>query len=1091
DGGNNLNLDPTFGMSLASGTWDAGGATYDPATGITELTSTGQTWRTNALAYRVVDPGAATGRFYTIIGNDADSIWVLGDLSGFGGDTFAIHDYLPTAAGLRDAGNNADLPTDSDDIDGDSDAAERSPADLWGEQRVLNGTVDIGAYETRATTNPGGGVLYVDADVSGDSAGAGGSWANAFRNLRNALAVAQAGDQIWVAEGTYTPTVDLDRGVAFELVSDVALYGGFAGNEATLGARDFDANPTVLSGDLFGDDRGPAWFGAPRTDNSVHVLVNDAQTNVTISGFRVTGSSGTAAQNMALPPYGGGLLVLPGSTIAVEDCIFLANSTGYGGGVGTYGLGAGDSLTLTRCVISANMASGGGGLMVHGAGQVNVYECEFLGNRASSPGGGISIGWNNTTTHIENSVFSGNMAGYGGGMAPGNNAAPTVVGCSFLGNTATQYGGALDHSDGSAASYTNCVFYGNTATTDGDVMRNNDTGTPAAPSFTNCLVQGGLAGAGVVNVNTAAPVDNGGNIDADPAFPDLSPLGGNWTLIESDPQHQQMVLTSSTGGFAPSALKGLYIQTDLAGMPVHSLILDNTADTITILGPAPSAVVGDPYAIFDYHPLAHSPLLNRGANGAVTRGIDLDGTTRIQRGEVDIGAFETAPSVDARIYVDASAAGANDGLTWANAYTRLEAALNMAQTGTEIWVADGAYVPTDGADRSLSFRIYDGVKVYGGFTGGEATLGARGDWRDAPTILSGDLLGNDIDPFGMRTDNSFHVLELYHNNAVLDGFFITGGYADGTGDYENGGGIRIDNASGVTLSHLTISDNYAQTIGAGLYGTTTANLLLRDVLFLDNYTDGAGGGAQLDGGSGAIVNAVFDTNTAGTYGGGLRILNADYTVANSVFFQNDAWGEGGGAALGWSASTFVNCTFHNNTATLKGGALSAWEATPRFDNCILHGNTAAGAGTGDEIFANSGGAFAVTVTNSFVQGGVAGTKVSENGNATVTDNGGNIEGTPGFVNPFNADGADDRWWTADDGLRIQQNAVTQNTGANALLPADAGDLDNDADTAETLPADPLGNARVQGGLVDMGAYESANTAPAALTLSNDSVAGNV
>ena len=61
--------------------------------------------------------------------------------------------------------------------------------------------------------------------------------------------------QLWVAGGSYTPAPpNGNRNLGFTIPSNAAIYGGFAGGEASLALRDFDANRTILSGDLNGDD---------------------------------------------------------------------------------------------------------------------------------------------------------------------------------------------------------------------------------------------------------------------------------------------------------------------------------------------------------------------------------------------------------------------------------------------------------------------------------------------------------------------------------------------------------------------------------------------------------------------------------------------------------------------------------------------------------------------------------------------------------------------------------------------------------------------------------------------------------------------
>lgn len=104
--------------------------------------------------------------------------------------------------------------------------------------------------------------------------GSGQAWSTAMPFLQDALALARdcpgTVNEIWVAEGTYYPDLDAsmshtgDRERTLEMVSSVAVYGGFAGTETSLAQRDYAANVTTLSGNI-----GSLSID---TDNSKHVV---------------------------------------------------------------------------------------------------------------------------------------------------------------------------------------------------------------------------------------------------------------------------------------------------------------------------------------------------------------------------------------------------------------------------------------------------------------------------------------------------------------------------------------------------------------------------------------------------------------------------------------------------------------------------------------------------------------------------------------------------------------------------------------------------------------------------------------------------
>lgn len=271
------------------------------------------------------------------------------------------------------------------------------------------------------------------------------------------------------------------------------------------------------------------------------------------------------------------------------------------------------------------------------------------------------------------------------------------------------------------------------------------------------------------------------------------------------------------------------------------------------------------------------------------------------------------------LYVNAQATGTGSGLSWQNAFTRLELALNSTQPGvSQVWVARGTYRPTANTNRDSAFVMRNNLAIYGGFAGGETTLSQR-NWRVNPTILSGD-----IGVVGNRADNSFNVVRNNNNalnsTAVLDGFTITGGNAN-KGEYvgNRGGGI-FNRLSSPTIANCILTGNNAVEYGGAVFN---------------------------EGASTQIVNTVLAGNTA-AFGGGAYNESSTPVFINCTFAGNQVTGIGGGFySFGSPVATIRNSILWGNTSSIGVNA-----SVPAVSNSIVQGGYAAGTNisTADPVF---------------------------------------------------------------------------------------------------------------------------------------------
>jgi hypothetical protein len=276
----------------------------------------------------------------------------------------------------------------------------------------------------------------------------------------------------------------------------------------------------------------------------------------------------------------------------------------------------------------------------------------------------------------------------------------------------------------------------------------------------------------------------------------------------------------------------------------------------------------------------------------------------------------------------------------------LQYALSLAQSGDEIWVKAGVYIPSNENDRTGSFQVKEGVALYGGFSGNENNRDQR-NYKEYKSILSGDLYGNDNEVVNAseptRSDNSLHVVAVENiSSALLDGFTITGGNANLDSDNnQKGGGIYIEK-SGLHLQNMILSDNSALN-GGGLY-SDQSDLVVIDTTISTNFAVYIGGGLFVnENGHTELDKVTFYENNAQNGGGFAAQYSSNVIIRNNTFYKNTAEGVGGGIYNSNGTVQIDNGTIMNNFAGSSGGGIgNDSDGILQINNSIIWNNTSAG-----------------------------------------------------------------------------------------------------------------------------------------------------
>lgn len=716
-------------------------------------------------------------------------------------------------------------------------------------------------------------IYYVSPNGTGD----GTSWQSTM-TLSAALNTAQAGDQIWVLgfeQITEAGQLYTAPTDGFSVKSGVQLYGGFKGDETSINDRETLGKPYQMKyrSVLSGDLNND-----DEVDNTNLIFpANTTRTDNATHVLSVDMAPSSGSNNNTYPTVINGFTIAGGHADGTDE---------KGGGIYIYGNNTGGgNFRIERCFLFNNYATQGGAVYVDAAVK-NVNNGESLINQC--------VVYNNAAS--ERSA----VVNEGGGIYLAGEA--TVVNSSIFNNK----NGGLRISSGSKV-------------VNSTIARNTGAGvdmteTPSGTNVYNSII-----------------------------------WGNTFLSVENQP------------GFKNSAFHEVTVTDADAGTDDNGNVYVAKENRESASGPmfdAPSIKTSydrdfnwrqTAYPLWSWNVLEGSVMIDKG-NGIYydtqTYGNeDMAGKPRISGTSIGIGAYEYQYLPPSRIrYVKPTATGTGDGSSWENASADLQKMIdelaNNGQAG-EVWVAAGIYTPQSqlisGTAYSASFRMRDGISVYGGFNADDPETSklerAKGtmpwDFTNETILQAAYYDHNDFSWTNNKwtlTSDSRHVVwfapmpgeSAFTNVTTLDGVTIQGGYAQGgTGldDFktDRGGGVYMDGANAY-LSNCIVKENYATGNGGGVY---LKNGRVQTSLIYNNNADADGGAVYVE--NRGLVHRSMLANNSALNGAGVYLHNVtetsedhpEYLILSTCVVSNNTV-RGNGAVYCDKGGVLMQNTITNN-----------------------------------------------------------------------------------------------------------------------------------------------------------------------------------
>jgi hypothetical protein len=461
-----------------------------------------------------------------------------------------------------------------------------------------------------------------------------------------------------------------------------------------------------------------------------------------------------------------------------------------------------------------------------------------------------------------------------------------------------------------------------------------------------------------------------------------------------------------------------------------------------------------------------------------------------------------------------------DTITFLSSTNSTEFDLSLGQ----MVISDAVTITGNGSiytviDAQQNSRIFDITEA-----AGDVTLSSL-------TLKNGRTTGNNVPYSEDRTFSGGAIRSatfgaLTVSQSTLTGNSTTGEFAEGgaiysifgkvtvshsiltenftTGRFSDGGAIFAYN-EGLSVNQSTLSGNFTtgEHAGGGAIQSVWSVSVNQSTLSGNSTTgDNASGGA-ISSSSVTVSRSTLDGNsTAGFRAGGGAISATELTVSQSTLSLNSTAGSQatGGAIIAHSDMALHQSTLSGNYTTgsdAPGGAIFCRNQLMVSQSTITGNHSDLSSAGG--IFSSSLSTSPITIQNSILAGNldvggyyrdlqksssslpiVSHSLIGNNNGTGLTatvgstpDANGNFIGSAGSsinpqLGPLQNNGGPTFTHAPLSG------SLALNRGNNTLIPSDTLDLDGDANTTEQVPFDQRGwrFARIFGGTVDMGAYES-------------------